>query len=1526
MNPISAMSRRNNRLKDRETPMSSSAPSEGARRNTKPRGRSFGRVLWATLALWGATAASADNLLTNSTLTRDGSLGSGPLEIPSVGGVFDIGEAQGQRPGGSSGINLLHSFGVFELASGDTANFHADYPTENFVVRVPDSVTIFEGSVDTATGSNTNGANLYWLSPQGVIFGDDATLNIGGSLSVSTAGSLAFDADGEPQTFEALTNGQVPTLATARPEAFGFLGNASQRIVLNGSVLCGGNDIGCGPSQSRRRAVMGSITLEAGGIDLLEGAGIVSTNQNLDLVATDSISLSGTGPDDGRGSSIRINNRDTSAGGTISLAADWIRLTDGAAVFTLNQVGVESGGNIHLSAARGIRLHGSSQANTPIGSLILQNNFNDLVQIFERLQLGSADILSVGSAVDAAGSTGAITLDAPLIELKDGAEVTTFAYGQASGDITLLAPERLELSGRGGEAPSDGSLASSSAVQSRNPGFGEAGARAGDIVVRAGDVVLRDGAGFAVDTAGRGHAGAILIEADRLALLGESGLHSSSTATTALLEENGLFGAVPGQAGRIDVRADSVRLSGASAVDVFAAEGPDAGDLAPGEPSPPGLSEGNISIAAQDLLLLQGGSTIEASVGSGLGGSIAIGTAESPTTAVVLKQGSSILAQARGGIDPNPEASTRGGDIAITAETVLQCPGCLINADGPTSGSEGSVVINNPETNLDTPVAPPAVDYLDASSLLLAACGAEQSGAEAAGRLAVARWPGRSFSPGGPLLALAPLGMGMPPTDSLNDAPSSPAPESAFALALNRADLALRGGYTQQAGTEFQTLERDASRNSNASERGDALRGLGESRQAAGRYADSHAPLDAAVALARAAGDTAREAAALGALGNAYAAQGEFERAERALSQAVALAIAHPPSPTDSQRGLAASLLNNLGSERSLAGKDQEALAAYADSSAAASQANDWLGVAQAEANAAQAALALTRPKTAEPSLQTARAALAESIARGVSTGAEATAVRIHLAHSEVELARQNPQLRRAALLRAHDDLIQAARSAETSADLRAASYALGNLGRLYAEEGGRDKEALYLTRRALQSAEEARAADLLARWNAQAGQIEWRAGQVDAALDAYRRAVALLAEARPEAGAARGNADLAFRQAVEPIYLELVDLLLQRSNHADPADTQALLVEARGVIEDWKAAELRNYFRDGCAAELEATARSVEEIDPNAAVIYPILLPDRIEILVGRAQGISRHTVPVDRSAVESEARRFLGLLSKRTTHEYRIPARQLHAWLVAPYEAGLATAGIDTLVFVPSGVLRTIPMAALHDGDQFLLERYAVAITPSMNLLAPKAIAPGERNLLLAGLSQAVQGYPALPEVPGELASIEEIYGGEILLDSAFEPESLERALTNLQPGVVHIASHAEFTGEPDTSFVLTHSGNLGIEELSTLVRASRYGGQPVELLMLSACQTAAGDERAALGLAGVAIRAGARSAMGSLWSVSDQATAALVVDFYRALDQPGMTKARALQSAQGQLLADARFGHPFYWAPFLVINNWL
>jgi CHAT domain-containing protein len=140
--------------------------------------------------------------------------------------------------------------------------------------------------------------------------------------------------------------------------------------------------------------------------------------------------------------------------------------------------------------------------------------------------------------------------------------------------------------------------------------------------------------------------------------------------------------------------------------------------------------------------------------------------------------------------------------------------------------------------------------------------------------------------------------------------------------------------------------------------------------------------------------------------------------------------------------------------------------------------------------------------------------------------------------------------------------------------------------------------------------------------------------------------------------------------------------------------------------------------------------------------------------------------------------------------------------------------------------------------------------------------------------------------------------------------------------QPSIVHIASHGRFTGDPATSFLLTHDGALSMSDLEHAVSERSI---PLDLLVLSACQTAAGDDRAALGLAGVSLRAGARSAIGSLWNVSDAATAVLFEDFYRQLSTPGSSRAAAMREAQRALLDSERFKHPFFWSGFLLINSW-
>jgi CHAT domain-containing protein len=140
------------------------------------------------------------------------------------------------------------------------------------------------------------------------------------------------------------------------------------------------------------------------------------------------------------------------------------------------------------------------------------------------------------------------------------------------------------------------------------------------------------------------------------------------------------------------------------------------------------------------------------------------------------------------------------------------------------------------------------------------------------------------------------------------------------------------------------------------------------------------------------------------------------------------------------------------------------------------------------------------------------------------------------------------------------------------------------------------------------------------------------------------------------------------------------------------------------------------------------------------------------------------------------------------------------------------------------------------------------------------------------------------------------------------------------------VHIATHGKFERYPEDSFLLTFDDKLNMDQLNQLIGLYRFRDEPLELLTLSACETAAGDDRAALGLAGLAIKAGARSALATLWFINDEASSVLVAEFYRQLLDPTISKAVALQRAQMKLIQDPAYRHPTYWAPFLLLNNWL
>jgi CHAT domain-containing protein/Tfp pilus assembly protein PilF len=698
-------------------------------------------------------------------------------------------------------------------------------------------------------------------------------------------------------------------------------------------------------------------------------------------------------------------------------------------------------------------------------------------------------------------------------------------------------------------------------------------------------------------------------------------------------------------------------------------------------------------------------------------------------------------------------------------------------------------------------------------------------------------------------------------------------------------------------------------------EQSSALIYLAQSYQALGQYQEALKNLESSLALAEKVGDRTQIAVAMGALGNVYIATGPGETALKYLNEGLRIAR------EVNNENLSAIILNNLGNLLTAQKKYPEAIAVYTESASLAKSRNNPLLVTRALINAATASMQNKQDKEAKALLDTA---LDQIRALEPSHDKAQGLITIGLAYDDLRL--RLPDSKESLLLLAHETLSQAGTLADSMGDRRASSYAWGSLGKLYEDER-RYQEALQLTRRATFAAQQINAPESLYRWEWQTGRLLTQIGTLDDAIGAYRRAVRTLQSIRPELSVSYGVPQTSFRETMGPVYFELVDLLLKRAASLQDRDQIGpYLVEARETVELFKAAELRDYFRDDCVDTALSKVTKLDVVANTTVIIYPILLPNRTELLVSLPTGLKRLLVPVGAETITQEVRQFRRRLEKRTTRQYLPHAQKLYDWLIRPLEPDLAAFPIDTVVFVPDGALRTIPMAALHDGKQFLVAKYAIGITPSLNLTDPRPINREGMKVLAVGVTEAVQGFPALPNVSGELQALHTLLGSTTLVDKEFLAANLEKKLKDEQFTIVHVASHGEFGSEVDKTFLLTFDDKLSLDRLNQMVGVFRFRDDPLELLTLSACDTAAGDDRAALGLAGMAIKAGARSALATLWNISDKASVGLVVDFYSEIKEASISRATALQRAQIKMLENPRYEHPGFWSPFLLINNWL
>lgn len=528
----------------------------------------------------------------------------------------------------------------------------------------------------------------------------------------------------------------------------------------------------------------------------------------------------------------------------------------------------------------------------------------------------------------------------------------------------------------------------------------------------------------------------------------------------------------------------------------------------------------------------------------------------------------------------------------------------------------------------------------------------------------------------------------------------------------------------------------------------------------------------------------------------------------------------------------------------------------------------------------------------------------------------------------------------------------------------RVLAEALAGLAQLY-EDQQRREEALSLDRRAIQAAQDADAHDLLLDLEWRQGRLHRALAQLPAALAAYQRAVEHIEAIRQDIPVEYHNGRSSFRETLEPVYLGLADLLLQQAaQQAGTAKLQSLR-RARDAVELIKQSELEDFLGGRCAVQ-GAKRAPLETIEPKTAIVYPIILPDRLELLVSSGSELQQFTQPVAANTLQRLARKMAHSL-RTGESDIQALAGEFYHWLIAPIKPWLEQHQVQTLVMVPDGVLRLIPLGALYDGEHYLVEHYAPATTLGLTLLETVPLQQQQNHkALLAGMSEAgpvVEHLPSifigalagatgrgidrldaqrllkepvfrqkikeqlsLPGVAQEIDSLRREIPNTLLMNESFTVSSFQRHLAEEPYSIVHIASHGVFGKTANTSFIMAYDNVINIDELETVLKSDTFKQQSVELLTLSACQTAEGDDRAPLGFAGVAIKTKVRSAIGTLWPVSDEAAAKLMAVFYKALAQPGISKAQALQQAQIAILREKGFENPFYWAPFILVGNWL
>lgn len=485
---------------------------------------------------------------------------------------------------------------------------------------------------------------------------------------------------------------------------------------------------------------------------------------------------------------------------------------------------------------------------------------------------------------------------------------------------------------------------------------------------------------------------------------------------------------------------------------------------------------------------------------------------------------------------------------------------------------------------------------------------------------------------------------------------------------------------------------------------------------------------------------------------------------------------------------------------------------------------------------------------------------------------------------------------------------------AERLDDKRALSFAYGTAAELESLKSVSTAGVETQYSQALFLAQSIQASDISYDWAYRLAQLNEAAERNDRAARYYETALAALTQVREDLVAVNSELRFEFAQKIEPVYRDYIQFLVDAS--------ESDFAKAIEVHDSLQLAQLENFLRCG---RLISPASALEDI----VTIHVINLGSSIEIVVSSSEDYYDYSVPAseilqaaENLTINIQAPTFL----TTPEEEFLSYSQQLYDALLRPAEEAGILSSAKRLNFVLDAPFQSIPMGMMHDGSQYLAETHT--ISNALGLQRSEPTLSGRSRALFAGLIETGPSYDdprvpdsfgALPETEFEAIAVQETLRSETLLDGAFTAERFANEVATGNYQAIHISTHGQFSSVPEQTFLVAWDELIDVRDMARTFQ----GAGNIDLLVLSACQTAAGDERSVLGLAGVAVQSGARSAIASLWLVDTIGSSVLMEQFYEGIGN-GLDQAEALQQAQVTLLKSTAFSHPFYWAPFVLVGG--